>query len=172
MGPLKAASDSSILTGYNVYRTGDAGVAPFTKLNSSPVTALTYVDVHPSTTPLGSKWKYFVTSYFKNSEDQSFLCEASSDTILVLFPATGMNELTNGQVMIYPNPATEVVNIKSDYTINSIDVINFIGQTVYTSNKVDAKTAKIDVTTFKVGVYFVKVSTSEGVRTVKITVTH
>jgi hypothetical protein len=83
-----------------------------------------------------------------------------------------MNELTNGQIMIYPNPATEVVNMKSDYTITGIDVMNFVGQTVYTMSNVDAKTAKINVTTFKAGVYFVKVSTTEGIRTVKITVTH
>jgi len=173
MGPLKVtSSDSSVFQGYNVYRTGDTGVAPFTKLTSSPISALTYVDVHPSTTPTGSKWKYFVTTYFKNSADNSFLCESSSDTITVNFPATGLNELGSGQIMIYPNPATELVNVKSDYTISKVEVINFVGQTVYTNSNVDAKTAKIDVTMLKVGVYFVKVSTSEGVRTVKITVTH
>ena len=81
-------------------------------------------------------------------------------------------EIGNGQIMIYPNPATELVNIKSDYTISRVDVINFIGQTVYTSSNVDSKTVKIDVSAFTVGVYFVKVSTTEGIRTVKITVTH
>ena len=173
MGPLKASSsDSSVLMGYNVYRTGNSGVAPFSMINTSPVTATTYVDVHPSTTPKSSLWKYFVTSVFKNSADQTILCEAHSDTITVNFPAIGVNELGSGQIMIYPNPATEFVNIKSDYTITSIDVINFVGQMVYTNNKVDAKLAKIDATGFKTGVYFVKVSTSEGVRTVKITVTH
>ncbi|MEI7661815.1 MAG: T9SS type A sorting domain-containing protein, partial [Bacteroidota bacterium] len=173
MGPLKTAtSDSSILSGYNVYRTGDSGTGAFSKINASPVTATTYLDVHPSTTPLASFWKYYVTTLFKNSADQTVLCEASSDTITVHFPATGVNELGNGQIMIYPNPATELVNVKSDYTINSMEVINFVGQTVYNNKNVDAKTTKIDVTSFKVGVYFVKVSTSEGVRTVKITVTH
>ena len=74
--------------------------------------------------------------------------------------------------MVYPNPATEIVNIKSDYTITSVDVMNFVGQTVYTSSNVESKTAKLNVTTFTAGVYFVKVSTTEGIRTVKITVTH
>jgi hypothetical protein len=173
MGPLKvSSSDSSQLTGYNVYRTGDLGTGPFSKLNANPIPALTYLDVHPSTTPLGSMWKYYVTSYFKNSEDNTFLCESSSDTITVLFPHTGINDLGNGQIMIYPNPATEQVNIKSDYTITRLDVTNFIGQSVYTSSNVESKTARIDVSTFKPGVYFVKVSASEGVRIVKITVTH
>ena len=173
MGALKVAnSDSSALQGYNVYRTDNSGAGAFTKINANVVTALTYADVHPSTTPLASKWKYFVTDVFFNSVDQSFLCEASSDTILVNFPATGINELGNGQIMIYPNPATELVNVKSDYTINRIDVINFVGQPVYSNTAVDSKTTKIDVSTFSVGVYFVKVSTSEGLKTVKITVTH
>jgi len=173
MGALKVAnSDSSALQGYNVYRTDNTGTGAFTKINANIVTALTYADVHPSTTPLASKWKYFVKDVFFNSVDQSFLCEASSDTILVNFPATGINELGNGQIMIYPNPATELVNVKSDYTINRIDVINFVGQPVYSNTAVDSKTTKIDVSNFAVGVYFVKVSTSEGIKTVKITVTH
>jgi len=171
MGPLKvSSSDSSILSGYNVYRTDNSGTGAFSKI--ATVSATTYLDVHPSTTPLASSWKYFVTALFKNSVDQTTLCESSSDTILVHFPATGVNELGNGQIMIYPNPATELVNIKSDYTISRVDVINFIGQPVYTSSNVDSKTVKIDVSAFTVGVYFVKVSTTEGIRTVKITVTH
>jgi len=173
MGPLHvAASDSSVLTGYNVYRTDDSGAGPFSKITVNPVTALTYADVHPSTTPIGSKWQYFVTTLFLNSADQTVLCEASSDTIMVNFPAVGVNEIGNGQIMIYPNPATEFVNVKSDYTITRVDVLNFAGQTVYTNSNVDAKTTKLDVTALTVGVYFVKVSTTEGVRTVKITVTH
>ena len=158
--------------GYNVYRTGDLGTGPFSKLNSTPISALTYLDVHPSTTPKGSKWKYFVTTYFTYSPNGDYLCESSSDTITVDFPHVGLTELSSGQIMIYPNPATERVNVKSDYTITRLDVINFTGQTVYSSSNVDAKTAGIDVTTFNAGVYFVKVSTVEGVRSVKITVTH
>jgi hypothetical protein len=74
--------------------------------------------------------------------------------------------------MVYPNPANEIVNIRSDYTITGVDVMNFVGQTVAIRSNVDAKTTKLDVTTYKPGVYFVKVSTLEGARTVKITVTH
>jgi hypothetical protein len=163
-------SDSSVLSGYNVYRTNELGVN-FAKLNASPITATTYVDTYPSTLEDGN-FKYFVTTLYKNSADNQILCESASDTILVTFPAVGMNELTNGQIMIYPNPATEVVNVKSDFNITRIDVMNFVGQTVYTNTDVSSKSAKLNVVTFKPGVYFVKVSTSEGIRTVKITVTH
>ena len=49
--------------------------------------------------------------------------------------------------------------------------MNFVGQQVYTINTVDSKTAKINVTSLKAGVYFVKVTTEQGIRTTKITVT-
>jgi len=171
MGVETDDADSSALTGYNVYRTDATGIPPYAKLNGNPITATTYVDNYPTTTESGI-FRYYVTSVYKNSEDNSPLCESSSDTVLVTFPATSINELTSGQIMIYPNPATEVVNIKSDFTITGIDVLNFVGQTVYTSRNADSKTAQLNVTAFKVGVYFVKVSTLEGIRTVKITVTH
>jgi len=159
----------SSLVRYNVYRTNELGVN-FTKL-AGPISQTTYVDTYPSTL-LSANYKYYVSTLYKNSADGQILCESSSDTILVHFPAVGMNELTNGQIMIYPNPATEVINVKSDFNITRIDVMNFVGQTIYTNSNVESVNAKINVTSFKAGVYFVKVSTSEGVRTVKITVTH
>ena len=118
-------------------------------------------------------YKYYVTAVYNDTVPNTFLCESpGSDTVTVLFPHVGITEIGAGQIMIYPNPATELVNIKSDYTITGVDVMNYVGQTVYTSSNVDSKTAKLNVSAYKVGVYFVKVSTTEGIRTVKITVTH
>ena len=62
--------------------------------------------------------------------------------------------------------------MKSQATIRTIEVMNFVGQSVFTMTSVDSKTAKVNVTTLRSGVYFVKVTTSEGIRTTKITVTH
>jgi hypothetical protein len=172
MGVEHTASDSSSLIGYDVWRTDETGTGPFSKLNgTTPLTVLTYTDTYPSTTEPGKTFKYYVTSNFTDSQTGAALCSAPSDTITVTFPAVGINELTNGQVMIYPNPATDLVNVKSDYTIRSIDVMNFVGQTVWTNRNVDSKLAKINVASLHSGVYFVKVSTDQGIRTVKITVT-
>ena len=73
--------------------------------------------------------------------------------------------------MIYPNPATENVFVKSDYTISNIEVLNYLGQTVYTRQNVGNKTEKVNVASYPAGIYFVKVTTTEGAKTVKITVT-
>jgi len=152
--------------GYNVYRS-DAGAA-FVKLNSNVVTATTYVDNTVPATP-SVTLDYFVTSVFNDSQANTFLCESpGSDTVSFV---TSVNELKSSDLQIYPNPATEIVNVKSSSTINNIEVINFLGQQVYTISGVDSKTAKINVTSLKTGVYFVKVTTEQGIRTTKITVT-
>jgi hypothetical protein len=73
---------------------------------------------------------------------------------------------------LYPNPANDVVNIVSSNDIKTIEVINYVGQTIYKNNSVNLKITKLDVASFNSGVYFVKITTTEGIKTSKITVTH
>jgi hypothetical protein len=80
-------------------------------------------------------------------------------------------EIGNGQIMVYPNPASDNVNVKSDYTVSSIEVMNYMGQTVYRNTTVNAKTTQFSVSTLSAGIYFLKVATDQGERTFKITVT-
>jgi hypothetical protein len=61
--------------------------------------------------------------------------------------------------------------VKSDFTINTIEVLNYIGQTVYSSQNIGLKSQKVNVQNLAEGIYFVKVATSDGTKTVKITVT-
>jgi hypothetical protein len=166
-------ADSSQIVGYNVYRTDVDLPSPFNKLNAAPVTAATYLDVIPNVPESYGIYKYYVTTLFNDSQANAFLCESpASDTVAVSFPATGINDPNASNLSVYPNPATEVVNVKSTATISSIEVMNYVGQIVFTMNNVDSKTAKVNVTTMRSGVYFVKVATSEGIHTTKITVTH
>jgi hypothetical protein len=169
---LDNQSDSSTLVGYDVYRTaGVLGTGAFGKINAAPVSGTTYVDTHPSNTEPGAIFKYFVTDLFNNSLDQTPLCEAHSDTITVNWPAVGINNLNGGEISIYPNPAKELVNIVSTSTIKSVEMMNFIGQSVYTNMVVNNKAMQVNVSTLAPGVYFVKITTDQGTRTTKITVT-
>ncbi|MCX6267837.1 MAG: choice-of-anchor J domain-containing protein, partial [Bacteroidetes bacterium] len=153
--------NAKAVLGYDIYRKTPAGT-DFVKINSAMVTDTAYTD--PALVAGG--YKYYVLSVF---EECTMASPSDTVTIDVM---TGIAPITQNGISIYPNPATDVVNITSDYTITGVEVMNFVGQTVYSNGNVDAKVAKLNVTTFKSGVYFVKVSTTEGVRTVKITVTH
>jgi hypothetical protein len=166
------SSDSSLLIGYNVWRydSNQGGVLDFHKLNSAIVSATAYTDVIGLDTMNIGFYKYYVTAVFNNSLTGAMLCESpGSDTVTILFPAVGIPEVSGGSIMIYPNPANEVVNVKSDFNISRIEVLNFIGQTVY-STTVNSKIVKINTSSLQAGVYFVRVTTSKGIRTVKITI--
>jgi hypothetical protein len=162
-------ADTAQVMGYNVYRAFEMDA--YEMLNTAPVADTMYLDVIDLNHEWGTFY-YYVTAVYNNSETNSFLCESpESNTIEVEWPAVGIHDLGAGSIQVYPNPATEIVNVKSDYTINAIEVMNFLGQTVYTRSGVDAKASKINVSNLQAGVYFVKVTTQQGVRAVKITVT-
>jgi hypothetical protein len=172
---MPASPMGSQFMGYNIHRSGDNGALPYTIINTSLWTSsLTYLDVHPSTTAPTTTWKYFVTAEFQDSLNPAppMLCEPSSDTITITFPAVGINDPTNNSLSLYPNPANDVVNIVSTNDIKTIEVLNYIGQTIYTNMNVNLKKVQLNVTSFKAGVYFVKITTTSGIKTTKITVTH
>ncbi|MFZ4561964.1 MAG: carboxypeptidase regulatory-like domain-containing protein [Bacteroidales bacterium] len=152
---------ASSLQGYNVYRSDDNKVT-YNKVNTAVVPGTTYTDMNVTY----AKHYYYVTSVFTE-------CNSDSSNVVLADVIVGIDPISNvGGISIYPNPASDIVNVKSDNNITRIDVMNFVGQTVYANSDVTAKTSKINVSSFTAGVYFVKVTTSEGVRTVKITVTH
>ena len=169
MGIIRGEADTAQLMGYNVYRAFEAD--PFEVVGTT--TDTTYHDVLDPTTPVGSTFYYYVTTTYNDSETSAFLCESpGSDTLTVEWPAVGIDDLGAGSITVFPSPATDIVTIKSSYTINEIEIMSFLGQQVYTQRGVDARTTKVNVSNLRAGVYFVKVTTSQGIRAVKITVTH
>jgi hypothetical protein len=159
-----AATDGRALLGYNIYRSDDFRQT-YHKLNNTMLTDTNYMDV----TPAYQDYYYYVTSIFPSYG--SATCESDSSNVVPASVITGMDQLNGGRISIYPNPATDNVFVKSDFTITSIEVLNYIGQTVYTRQNVSEKTVKVNVANLTTGVYFVKVTTTEGIKTVKITVT-
>jgi hypothetical protein len=172
-------SDGSVLTGYDVFRTqnlyveyGQPTPTPiYSKINTSILTGTTYSDVHPIVTEPGAIYKYFVKDVFNNSIDNTFLCDASTDTVVVNWPATGFKTPGSCEVVVYPNPATDQVNIESTSSIKSVDVMNFTGQSVFTCKAVNDKTLHFNVSMLSAGVYLVKIISGDGVYATKIIVT-
>jgi hypothetical protein len=88
------------------------------------------------------------------------------DDVLIT-SVTGINDIEMGNINIYPNPATNLVNIDSDHPINTIQIISYTGQMVY-NQQVSGNNVQINTSDFSVGVYFINVTTSEGVTTQKL----
>jgi len=92
----------------------------------------------------------------------------------VIVPVTldvisSINENNNIVAMVYPNPATDVVNIKTNTVINSLVVYNYAGQEVVNevvgNNEFSISTVSLDA-----GVYILRLETEDGVATTKLIV--
>ncbi|MBO6118189.1 MAG: T9SS type A sorting domain-containing protein [Bacteroidales bacterium] len=101
-----------------------------------------------------------VFSKFKTEGD----CTGKTDGNTV-----GLSEIDDGMINVYPNPATEVMEVSALSAINGIEVVNPLGQVVY-SDVNTSDTYKIPVNTMAKGTYFLKIRTSDKVLSKKIVV--
>ena len=74
---------------------------------------------------------------------------------------TGIEDVIFNSTMVYPNPASEVVNIKSDFDITSIRVFNHSGQVV-AEEMVHNKMYQFNTSQYNAGLYFFQIETTEG----------
>ncbi|OIQ17618.1 MAG: hypothetical protein BM557_07975 [Flavobacterium sp. MedPE-SWcel] len=80
----------------------------------------------------------------------------------------GIADVTNANVMVYPNPSITVWNFNAvNLTIDNIEVIDLTGKVIYT-NTYKASEATINVDEFATGVYFAKIYAGAVVKTVKV----
>ncbi len=95
---------------------------------------------------------------------------SNSDTIHVQFDdCTGINTIENNNLSIYPNPAQDYIVIAGNAKqfIENIQIFDITGKSVKTVIASGAKQS-VDISTLQNGVYFVKVNTSEDVKTIRM----
>jgi hypothetical protein len=64
-------------------------------------------------------------------------------------------------VNVYPNPATEFVNIETNFEIKNLKVVNYVGQIVF-DRDLDQMNFQINTSNFGPGMYFVQIESTEG----------
>lgn len=84
---------------------------------------------------------------------------------LAIFPVLTQNSITNENVRmgfsILPNPATSNITISAGSNFHTVELVNFLGQTV-SSQSNTGNTASLDVSSLTNGVYFVRITSNEG----------
>ncbi len=63
---------------------------------------------------------------------------------------------------LFPNPASSVLNIKSEANISNITVSNVIGQRVLTVNSINSNNYKLNVENLNNGVYLININNVDG----------
>ena len=155
-------TDAFNLTSYDIYRrTGGAG--DFTQINLAPNYDTTYLDVALSP----QEYQYFVMALSPGCAQP-----VPSDTISVDVITSREQIYKMQDIKVYPNPATDIVNIISTNTFHKIEVINVMGIEVDSWHYVDALAAEIDISNLETGAYLVNIYTSEGSFAVRIVITH
>jgi len=76
--------------------------------------------------------------------------------------------LLNGKVEIYPNPASGMINIKSSFVITEIQITDVVGRILYVQPYNSDNISGIDLGSFKQGVYIVKIYNGASCDIVKI----
>ena len=137
---------------YNVYHKVQGGTYA---LLAGPLSATTYLHVAP---PQG--WNYYVVRTVLNGVESGNSNEVSLNW-------TSIEEIIFNRTQVYPNPANGIVNIKSDFDIQSVKVFNHVGQ-VIASESVDTKFYQFNTSHFTPGLYMFQIETNEGTITKRI----
>ena len=111
------------------------------------------------------EYYYKVTAF--SSACESTPAETSDNTDYVYVMVTALNE-NAANTSLYPNPTTGLLHIEGT-SISQVAVYNLMGQKVYEQN-LKGDESVIDMKAFGCGMYLVKVTSSNGTVTRKVTV--
>ena len=86
---------------------------------------------------------------------------ADATYIASFMSVVGIEENAVSGIALFPNPATDVLNITTSETISEIEIVNTLGQVVKRI-EVNADNAVCDVEELKAGVYVARISTASA----------
>lgn len=84
-------------------------------------------------------------------------------------PLSSVDDMNMIDVSIYPNPASSIVNIVAQNNIIKCDILNMLGQIVY-STEVNNSKATLELSSINNGMYLIQVVTIQGVYTQRLQV--
>ena len=79
---------------------------------------------------------------------------------------TGIDEVSNDAIQIYPNPVKDQLTINNgELKIINVEIVDITGKIISTFN---SQLSTINVSSLQQGIYFVKIETDKGIVTRKI----
>ncbi len=80
----------------------------------------------------------------------------------------GLEDLNSTSFSVYPNPSNNVWNVKTNNAnINSVQVFDILGKEVISLNP-NSTEAQIDASTLNTGLYFARIGSNSGIKTIKL----
>lgn len=135
------------LEGYNIYH----------KPENGSYEMLAYVEdnyfVHEALESTGTH-TYYVTAKYNGGVSEA------TNALDVLYYITRISDDQNIETSIYPNPATDFLNITSAHTLQEIKLLNQSGQVV-NADRVNTSNYQLDVRSLQAGVYILIIEAAD-----------
>ncbi len=141
-------------------------ISPMTGM-VTPGNMLTF-DVTADSEPFGGPVDemYYASIWVASNDPATPMLEVPVE---LLFP-TGMRDVySDAYIMMFPNPANNMVTISTNYTMSSVKVVNQLGQEVLEQTP-NSKTVNVNTGQLQAGIYFVKIISEAGESTQKLIV--
>ena len=144
------APTSGTVLNYNLYRND-------TLLSTVPAAQLTYQDSPVS----NGKQSYCVTAVYSGGESDKVCMDA--------WITVGIPNSDPAAFRVYPNPATDVINVISPLKFSEVRILTLIGQEIYRNNT-SGNNLRILTQGFEPGIYIMQITCESKVITKKVTI--
>ncbi len=111
----------------------------------------------------------YFESGFDAYTEQVFPSTDGEYSFVNILKGAGIEKTAFDNVSVYPNPATDNINILSNETIIDVQILNFLGQ-VLLNTEVNDTQMKINTSDYQPGVYIFKISTVKATLIKKVTI--
>jgi hypothetical protein len=151
--------------GYDLYRSDDFLIT-WNKLNTSLIADTNYIDHVPGY----QEYCYYVTSVFQLNN--GFTCQSDSSNIVCAEVVNGIDDLDIGKIIIYPNPASDIVVFANEIPIIGMELFDFTGKKIlYLQGSIE-KEVTVDISELLPGIYIARIWSGDTFTIKKITVLH
>lgn len=93
---------------------------------------------------------------------QAWDCDIYDDPDFVVNTEVSITDIANEQLLVYPNPASDFINIQATNSIDQLKIFNILGELVYQEQKGQIST-QVDIQHLKTGPYLVEIRIEAGI---------
>jgi hypothetical protein len=95
-------------------------------------------------------------------KDDACVSASRTEAVVTVLDCSNINELSNGDLDIYPNPNNGLFTISNSEDIVEVTITDVHGKIVQSINEINLNKIDIDLTNLERGMYMVNVETSNG----------
>lgn len=114
--------------------------------------------VLPETTPLVDGTTYYVSQTIDDCESNLFA--------ITVHLRLGTGSFENFALFVFPNPVIDMLNIKSEKPVDSVEVFDITGRKLI--EKSDIRNSQFDMSSYSAGTYLVRIKAGKEVQMIKV----